>query len=789
MRNLTLTLICFFLCFHSLAGAADPQPVESAPQRWSDDGSGGTPEYVRHIVPLFSKLGCNNRACHGSFQGQSGFRLSLFGFEPDEDLKELFEEDPDGVRTSVDDPDESFVLFKSTNEDEHEGGQRMAIGSWQHRMFRAWIARGAKYEPDKVAKITRFEVLPSELIANDRDERTQLKTIAHFSDGTVEDLTGLTVFSSNDESIATVSEDGEVSVLRPGDTAIVVRYSGSVTSTQILVPAPNDGKLYPLTFPHNKIDEFVGGKLRKLNIHPSKLASDSDFVRRVHLDVIGMLPTADETRAFLVDRSPDKRAVLIDKLLDHPMYAHYWGMKFSDWTGNSKYINSKAYLSNWLWQHWIEDKLARNVAYDEIAYGHVCATSLDGRPREEFLAEAETILHKTSGRYNYDDDKIYARKRTNELYWSNVERRSPDTMVLQTANSFLGLRLECAQCHNHPFDRWTKKDFEQFKSFFMAVKFCVAETGEERTGGGRGYGVETVEPGVGSRYVGIAQKTPPKLLGGPEVPFVEGGPDIRVKLWEWMRSPDNPYFAPSFVNRLWHHYFKTGIVDPPDDFNQGNPPSNPQLLNWLAKDFVDHKFDIKHVHRLILNSRTYQLSWQPNDSNRLDRRNFSHMQLRRMPAEVLIDAIADVTGVANNFGRLPKDHPQRAVGQAMPTLRYGATRGGYPMKIFGRPDREKTCDCERSNEPSVAQALYLINDQEVLTKLDESSGRLPKLLKSMSDDGEVVTELYLAALSRFPTDEEIKIQLEHVTVSPSRADGIRDVLWTLLNVREFVFIH
>ncbi len=790
-RSRAVLLFCCFLGLIASAYGDDPERLNSAEQRWDANGPGGTPDFVRHVSPLFSKLGCNNRACHGSFQGQSGFRLSLFGFEPEEDLKALLEDDGDGLRANVEDPDASLALFKPTHEDEHEGGQRMEVGGWQYRLFREWIAKGAKYDASTQLAVTRLEISPQELIIDNagRDEPIALRTIAHFSDGTVEDVTGLTVFSSNDTGVAAVSDDGKVTVSRTGETAIIARYAGNVTNAQVLVPVAQDGSPYPMAFPHNKIDEFVGDKLRKLRIRPSDLCSDADFIRRAYLDVIGTLPTADETRQFLSDRSPQKRANLIDKLLDHPAYARYWGMKFSDWTGNSKYINNKAILSNWLWQQWIEDKLSRNIPYDEIVYGFICATSLEGRPREAYLAEAKTILHRASGRYNYDDDGVYARRKTNELYWSNVERRNPDTMVLQTANSFLGLRLECAQCHNHPFDRWTQKDFEQFKSFFMMVRFCDPNTGEEKRGGGRGYGDESVEPGVTGRYAKTVLKTPPKLLGDREVPYVEGGPDPRLELWKWMRDVENPFFAPSFVNRLWHHYFGMGIVDPPDDFNQGNPPSNPQLLNWLAQEFKEHAFDIKHIHRLILNSRTYQLSWEPNDSNRLDKKSFSHAQLRRMPAEVLIDAISDVTGVPNNFGRLPRDTPQRAVGQAMPPLRYGATRGGYAMKILGRPDREKTCDCERSNEPSVAQALYLINDREVLAKLDDRSGRLAQLLTSFADDRALITELYLTALARFPTEDELEIQCQHVAGAPSRREGMRDVLWSLLNVREFAFIH
>lgn len=789
MRAIAATALCLLLAAAGPLRAEEPQFVEAASQRWAAGGSGGTPDYLRHIVPLFSRLGCNNRACHGSFQGQSGFRLSLFGFEPSEDLKALLADDEDGARVDIDDPDESLVLFKPTHEDEHEGGQRMKPGGWRHRMFRQWIADGARHDPARDLRIARFEVVPSEVLLDQKDQTVTLRALAHLSDGTTEDVTGLTVFSTNDDSVAGVTEDGAVTAARAGDTAIIARYAGSVSSSQVLVPMRNPRSPFPKVYPHNKIDELVNAKLQKLNLRPSNLCTDSDFIRRVYIDAIGTLPTAAETRSFLADRSPDKRAALIDRLLERPEYALYWGMKFSDWTGNSKYINNKAMLSNWMWQQWIEEKLARNVPYDEIVYGFVCATSLEGRPRDAFLEEAKKILHVAAGRYNYDDDGIYARRRTNELYWSNVERRKPETMVLQTANSFLGLRLECAQCHNHPFDRWTQRDFEQFKSLFMFVQFCDPRTGEEKRGGGRGYGVESVEPGVSDRYANLVKKVPPKLLGDRELSYQDDSADLRVELWKWMRAPENPYFSRAIVNRLWHHYFGTGIVDPPDDFNQGNPPANPQLLNWLADELVGSEFDLKHVHRVILNSRTYQLSWQPNRSNRLDRTNFSHARLRRLPAEVLIDAIAEVTGVPNNFGRIPNDRPQRAVGQAMPSLRYGSTRGGYPMKIFGRPDREKTCLCERSNEPSVAQALYLINDQEVLAKVNAKDGRLTRLLKVMDDDGELITELYLTALSRFPTEEELAVQREHVAASPSRSEGMKDVLWTLLNVREFVFSH
>ena len=793
-RFLVGAIACVLFFPGSSVQAAKSRRVASAEQRWTVGGAGGSPEFIRDIMPLFSKLGCNNRNCHGSFRGQNGFRLSLFGSEPARDHKELLEVDSesegDGPRADVKHPEQSLLLRKPTSKstDDHGGGRRMAVGSWQYRMFRQWIADGARYDPKTSAKVLRFEVVPSELVFTDRGRTVPVRTVAWFSDGTSQDVTALSTFSSNDKGIATVSDKGEVSVTRTGDTAIIARYSSSVASAQVLVPAADDGTEFPPFAPHNQIDTFVAVKLRKLNIQPSDLCSDADFLRRAFLDVIGTLPTADEAREFLVDRDPDKRAQLIDRLLDRPEYARYWGMMFSDWTGNSKYISRNPMQWNWMWQQWIEDKLARNVSYDEFVYGFLCATSPDGRPRKDYLAEVSEIMHKTAGRYNYDDGR-YARRRTNDLYWINVERRRPTTMALQTADAFLGLRLECAQCHNHPFDRWTQDDFEHFKSFFMLVRYCDPKTGKEVRRGSRGYGDESVEPGVLWRYAGIVRKIPPKLLGGKVLPYAENGPDLRIALWKWMRSADNPYFASSFVNRLWKHYLGIGIVDPVDDFSQGNPPSNPQLLHWLARDLIKHKFDMKHMHRLILNSRTYQLSWRPNASNRLDRRNFSHARLRRMPAEVLIDAVAQVTGVTDNFGRLPKGVPQRAVGQAMPPVRYSNNGPGYPMQIFGRPKREKTCVCERSSDPSAAQALYLINDRDIVARLGNPRGTLPRLLKATSDDREVIRTLYLTALSRYPTDKELHLQLDHLAKASSRAAGMKDVFWSLLNVREFILMH
>jgi Protein of unknown function (DUF1553)/Protein of unknown function (DUF1549) len=764
------------------------KPLPGPAERWAEKGTGGSPGFTRHIVPLLGKLGCNNRACHGSFQGQNGFRLSLFGFEPDLDRKELLEDGGSGPRTDLKTPEDSLVLRKPTRDGvSHRGGQRMKVGSWQYRMFRQWIADGARYDPGSEPRLLGLEMIPKEIVLRAPGARASLRIIGRFSDGSREDVTALTLFNSNDQAVAAVNEGGEVVAARSGGTAIVARYAGSVASAQILVPFPDNKTPFPPFAPYNRADELVLVRLRKLKLPPSGLCTDEVFLRRAHLDLIGTLPTADETRRFLADRDPGKRARLIDALLERAEYAQFWGMLFSDWTGNGPYPSFDPVKANWMWQLWLEDKLARNQPYDQLVHNIICATSLEGRSRKEYLEEVREVTHKNEGRGNFDDG-TYARRKTLDLYYINVHHRDPSRTALQTANAFLGLRLECAQCHNHPFDRWTRKDYESFKSFFAFVRYCDPQTGEEGRAGKRSYGRESVEPGLSKRFSGHVRHYPPRLLGGAVVPVAEGK-DPRKALWAWMRSADNPFFAPALVNRVWAHYFGRGIVHPADDFNQGNPPTNPALLDWLARDFIEHKFDLKHLHRTILNSRTYQLTWKPNGSNRLDDSCYSHVRLRRVDAEVLMDAIAQVTGVPDAYSWVPRGKGMRAVGQASPTSTHPLYRAGYAMKIFGRPDREKTCACERSNEPSVAQALYLINDREVQAKLTSPKGRLARLLREVSDDRALVEELYLSTLCRYPRADELKAHLEHVATAPTRADGMRDVLWALFNVREFVFNH
>ena len=403
---------------------------------------------------------------------------------------------------------------------------------------------------------------------------------------------------------------------------------------------------------------------------------------------------------------------------------------------------------------------------------------------EEFLAENKAVFERIQPRTGFDDG-TYARRKTLDLFW--LKRNSDLTKELanRAATNFLGVQIQCAECHKHPFDRWTQADFEGFTSFFRVVGLCNLD-GKPFNMGSRDYNTSALYLTVARSEGPSLAKHPPKILAGPVIGYKEGGPDPRVALWEWMRAPDNPYFARNLVNRFWHHHLGVGIVDPVDDMNAANPPSNPELLDWLARDFIEHKFDLKHLHRRILNSRTYQLSHVPNETNRLDRRNFSHARVKRMPAEVALDAVAHVTGTKLVFNNYAAPPDTRAIGLA-PTFLYG--RSEYFMETFGRPRRREVCSCERSGAPALSQALYLINDEDIQTRVADTRGRLPRLLSTIKDDRKLVEELYLTALSRHPRPDELAKVTAHMKKAPSREAAVQDLLWTFLNVREFLFVR
>ena len=473
--------------------------------------------------------------------------------------------------------------------------------------------------------------------------------------------------------------------------------------------------------------------------------------------------------------------------LDRPEYAMYWATKFGDWTGNdNRFTPQPRAKTAWLWHDWLRDKLGRNVPYDELVGGFLTATTREDRPIDEVAKEHIAINKKLAKGF---DDGTYASRRTNDVFWKKAGNTRPTTVGLRVAYAFMGVRLECAQCHKHPFDRWTQDDFRGFTAIFANLGRALPKDVPQelkKNKGRQSYRYSEVYVDTSAAAIRKRKKQPPKLLGGDFVPF-ENGEDPRAALWQWMRSPTNPYFPQAIANRLWDHYFGVGIVNPVDDFNAANPPSNPALLAWLAQDFIEHEFDLKHLHRTILNSRTYQLSWEPNDTNHLDERHFSRALLRRMPAEVVLDAINQVTGGSENYGKANAPRGTRAINLAPTRLRNNGPE--YVFSIFGRPLRTQTCDCERSPETGLAQAMYLLNDTDVNRKIASPKGRLAKLLKNLKDDAELIEELYLSTLSRLPSEDETQRSLEFVAAAESRTAGGQDVLWSLLNLREFVFVH
>jgi hypothetical protein len=757
--------------------------------------------FERHVAPLLGRYGCNAGACHGSFQGKGGLRLSLFGYSPAMDYTALTR-DGLGRRVNVADPERSLLLLKPTSQAPHEGGLRFGADSWPYQVIRTWIAQGAKQYPGH-GTVKRLDAQPRAHRLAGPGETVALQVVAEFADGSREDVTPFCAFRAQDDHIADVAATGVVRGKHPGDTAVVISYGGNLATARVLVPAPAaPGFVYPNVPEANFIDRQVFAKLRKLNIVPSDLAGDAEFLRRVTLDTIGTLPTPKEVRDFLADTRPNKRGHKIDELLAHPMHAALWATKLCDITANNlEVMEDPPELGPKrakMWHDWFRKRIAENVPYDQIVRGVLTATSREGLDVKPWIGR-EVRLHEQL-RQGFQTD--YADRPGLDLFWrrlANDDFFPLEQMGELTATAFLGVRLECAQCHKHPFDRWTQADYRAWANIFGQTKFgsspevtaTVANLLEERRKTPMGKAGPRL-PRLREVYVSneplrrlrdpeTGGPLPAKALGGPEV-ALEG--DARVRLFDWLAEPDNPYFARAFVNRIWAHYFGVGLVMPVDNFSAANPPSNEPLLDALAKDFVEHRFDIHRVGRVILNSHTYQLSSRPNATNAEDRGNYARAYSRRLMAEVVADALDAALGVAEDFGaglpsgcRAIEVAPNRVQNEHLAMI----------FRTFGRPARTATCDCERSAEPAVPQTLFLMSDPILLKKL--TTGRLPKLLAEKSTDGEVIEELFLATLSRLPDERETKAALGHVAGKKDRTRAFADVLWALINTREFILNH
>jgi hypothetical protein len=781
-----------------------PNRLFAEPIQLPDGTTVQEPDFAKHIMGLLSRHGCNSGGCHGSFQGKGGFFLSLFGYSPEKDYLAITR-DGNGRRINVVDPDQSLLLLKATGAVPHGGSQRFAKGSWQYRIFREWIARGAPFDQaSRARQVAGMRLEPAEHVFAQPGEEKQFRLLVRFSDGSEENLAQFADYRILDDYVAEVAPGGVVKIVRPGDTVVIVGYRGLVATARVILPVPVEkGFVFPRVPTHNFIDELVLEKLRKLNLVPSELASDEEFLRRVYIDTIGQLPTPDEVRQFLADKSPDKRNRKIEELLHHPLHAALWATKFCDITGNNvdrmeqpvqlRPRRAKA------WHDWFRKRIAENVPYDEIVRGILCATSRDGLPPEEYVKKAVEFERQLSQGF----ESNYADRKSLDLFWRRVQGNNfnfpIEEMAEHTAAAFLGIRIECAQCHKHPFDRWSQVDYRQYANIFAQVKFGIPRDSQEAIQRANaelrkqaGAAKPQQLPTIREIYVDNTalrrlphpdtnDMLPPKALGGPEFTY-EG--DCREQLFRWLVQPDNPYFAPSFVNRVWAHYFGVGLVEPVDSFSAANPPANEKLLQALAQDFIAHKFDIRHLERTILQSATYQRSSKPNQYNVHDRNNYSRAYPRRMMAEVFVDVLNCALGTSEDFG---PDVPRgiKAIEVAPNRLNQNTT-AALAFRVFGRPQRLTTCECERSPEPALPQTLFLMTETAVLRKIE--TGRLPQLLQSNKSDAEIVEELFLATLCRYPTEREKSEALAHVA-KRGRQSAFSDLLWALVNSREFVLNH
>ncbi len=763
-------------------------------------------DFERHIMGLVSKAGCNAGSCHGSFQGKNGFRLSLFGYEPSADFANLTRDNL-GRRVNVVRPDESLLLLKAIGQTQHDGGMRFSKDSWTYNVFREWIRAGAKWERGS-GEIQELTVSPNDFALLTNAKPKQLTVTATFTDGSREDITPFCDFKITDDAIATVSPFGLLTPRQPGDAGLTVLYRGSVKAIRVLVPSPARTEAYPSVPEVNFVDTEVFAKLKMMNVVPSDLASDETFLRRLYIDALAQLPPPDVVRAFVADKDPQKRAKMIDKVLADPLHAAVWATKLSDITGNNTQALENPQPTqpkrSQMWHDWLRKRVAENAPYDQIVRDVLTATSRDGQTPEEWIEFVKKIDEQSAKGFKTD----YPDKKTLDLFWRRQQAVPAEQWGEKVAAAFLGVRLECAQCHKHPTDRWTQDEYWAFANVFAQVTFqnnqfsnsavkkaVDAENAARRDAAPKGNNNNQIllvremfggGPGRAKPNPATNKPPAPKVLGGA-VLSVKPGEDARVKLADWLTAPENPFFAKSFVNRVWAHYFGVGLVNPVDDFSLANPPTNARLLDALAKGFIESKFDIRKLERTVLMSRTYQLSYATNESNKFDKNNFSHAFIRPLMAEQVVDVLNAAMGVEEKF----TGQEEAPLGTKMVELGSSRLNGSvaYALRIFGRPPRTTACDCERAMEPALPQTLFRMTDAAVLAKFTAGDGRVMALAKSKLTNEELTEELFLATLSRLPKATEKADAVQHLKDAKNRTAGVTDLMWALVNTREFILNH
>ncbi len=691
--------------------------------------------FTNDVMPVFSKSGCNAGSCHGAARGKDGFRLSLYGFDPKGDYHRLTREML-GRRVDLAVPEDCLLINKAVGAVPHSGGELFKPGTEYYNTLLNWLEAGASFDEGKVQKVVGIELYPKNAVLNGSDSKQRLTVRAKYEDGSDRDVTSLAYFSTNNDNSAIVTQDGLVTAKNRGEAFVMCRFDTHTVGTDVIV-LPKDVEFTWNEIPENNyIDQRIHEKLRNLRIQPSELCSDVEFIRRASLDICGTVPSPERVNQFVADASPDKRAKYIDEMLARKEFVEMWVMKWSELL-QIRSTQQVSYKATLLYYDWLKSKIANNVPVNQMV-------------RE--------LLGSQGGTFTVPATNYYQNEQNNLKVAENV------------AQVFLGMRIQCAQCHNHPFDRWTMDDYYGFVAFFSQVARKASEDPREQIVFNRASG-ETKHPVTG-------QNMKPKFLGGIE-PETKNK-DRRAVVANWIASADNPYFAKNLSNIVWAHFFGKGIVDEVDDVRVSNPAVNPQLLDELGSKFKEYDYDFKKLVRDICNSRTYQLSTKTNATNESDLTNFSHASLRRIRAEVLLDVISQITETKNKFRGLP-------LGSRAVQIADGNTTD-YFLTTFGRAKRESVCSCEVIMDPSLSQALHLLNGSTVNNKIKQGK-LIERLIAEKKSHDQILDEIYQRCFSRLPTDKERTAIQQEISTQENKTQALEDIFWALLNSREFVFNH
>ena len=697
--------------------------------------------FLRDVAPILNKVGCTSGTCHGAAKGKNGFKLSLRGYDPQFDYEALLY-DLSGRRFNRADPGHSLMLLKPTQEVAHGGGQRFPKDSDYYKIIYNWIAQGVPFGDPEKDSVADLQVEPKEVLMPRPGEAVTAKVIARFKDGQTRDVTREANIESNTPDVAKVGASADVSGERIGEATLLVRYQGKFAAVPVTVLNPKPGFAWKALPEYNYIDQKIDAKLQRLKIQPSPVVDDATFLRRASLDLTGQIPTPDAVLAFLADPAPSrqKRSKMIDRLIASPAYADHWTVKWGDLLQSSrKYLGDKGVYE---FREWIHDSIAANKPYDQMV-------------RELLTARGSSYDEPAANYYR-------------------VTRDAKPTME-KTTQVFLGVRMVCTQCHDHPFERWTQNQYYQMAAFFSAVGLRAGyEVGEEI--------VFDQRSGYDMKHPKDGHVVQPEFLLASNTPVaVPSDAGRRDALARWIVSRDNPFFAKAIANRVWSYFFGKGIIDPVDDIRASNPPANPALLEALTKDLVDHNFDLQYLMRTIANSRAYQTSIEVNAWNAGDRDNFSHAFPRRLSAEELMDAVSAAAGARPNFPEVPEDT------EAAQLVDPHIGKEGF-LDVFGRPLRESACECERRSDFSLPQALNLVNGSTISDAVADPKGRIAGLVLSGKGDTAIVENLYLASLGRNPSAEERDRGVRYLA-GGAKATRAQDLLWALLNSKGFLYIY